>query len=317
MIELDEATRRARHARRTARHDLVEEQRRRPPAAPVRSRAAAGARWRLALRPPPARCPSSRRRGSGRAGRPGWPSAVNTMSTSHAAPAASAASSFARRKAGSDRRAAQHVPFQAWRRSRPHAATRRPLAASNTSVVTSANGTSSPTPKRDGRPGFERMHRPQDRAQVVDRLAPVRLQVDDAAARRPRPEATCSGRMPTTTAPAAAGGQAPRPRRRGCSPAGRFARQEIDRRRADEAGDEQAVRPVVEIVGRADLLDPALAHADDAVGHRRRLDLVVGDQDRRHAELALQAADLAAHASGAARRRDSRAARRGAEAAAP
>ncbi len=37
------------------------------------------------------------------------------------------------------------------------------------------------------------------------------------------------------------------------------------------------------------------AHADDAVGHRRRLDLVVGDEDRGDAELALQAPDLGAH----------------------
>ena len=41
---------------------------------------------------------------------------------------------------------------------------------------------------------------------------------------------------------------------------------------------------MVEVVRRADLLDPALAHADDPVGHRRRLDLVVGDEDRGHAE---------------------------------
>ena len=52
---------------------------------------------------------------------------------------------------------------------------------------------------------------------------------------------------------------------------------------------------MVERVGGADLLDPALAHADDAVGHRRRLDLVVGDEDGGDAEAPLQAADLAAH----------------------
>ena len=52
---------------------------------------------------------------------------------------------------------------------------------------------------------------------------------------------------------------------------------------------------MVEIVRGADLLDAALAHADDAVGHRRRLDLVVRDEDRGDAELALQAADFAPH----------------------
>ena len=71
--------------------------------------------------------------------------------------------------------------------------------------------------------------------------------------------------------------------------------EQVDRRRADEARDEQRCRPLVEILGRALLLDPARVHDDDAVGHRRRLDLIVGHEDRRHAELALDAPDLGAH----------------------
>ena len=71
--------------------------------------------------------------------------------------------------------------------------------------------------------------------------------------------------------------------------------EEIDRRRADEARDEQGVGTLVEIIGGALLLDPAAVHHHDPVGHRRRFDLIVSDEDRRHAELALDAADLGAH----------------------
>ena len=58
----------------------------------------------------------------------------------------------------------------------------------------------------------------------------------------------------------------------------------VDRHRqrarlADEAVDEGRVRRVVDLVGGADLLDPALAHDDDAVGEFQRLFLVVGDED--------------------------------------
>ena len=44
-------------------------------------------------------------------------------------------------------------------------------------------------------------------------------------------------------------------------------------------GDEEVGRAVVEFERRADLLDPAGVHDDDAVGHGHRLDLVVGDVD--------------------------------------
>ena len=51
---------------------------------------------------------------------------------------------------------------------------------------------------------------------------------------------------------------------------------------------------LVDLARRADLLDHALVHHDDAVGHRQRLFLVVRDHDRRDAEPLLQRADLAA-----------------------
>ena len=120
-----------------------------------------------------------------------------------------------------------------------------------------------------------------------------------------------SGRMPrTTVAPDV--GRERRARRRGArrraQRAGRRATastvavgalerglDHVHRRAADEAGDEQVDRAVVELLRRRDLLQLALAHHGDAVAHRHRLDLVVGDVDRRHAELVLQLADLGAH----------------------
>src|SRR5690606_22073154 len=55
--------------------------------------------------------------------------------------------------------------------------------------------------------------------------------------------------------------------------------------RADEAGDEAVGRLLVDVVGLADLLDPALVHHRDAGGHRHRLFLVVGDHHAGHAQL--------------------------------
>ena len=63
---------------------------------------------------------------------------------------------------------------------------------------------------------------------------------------------------------------------------------------ADEAGDEHVGRRLVDRGGRVDLLEPPLVHDRDPVAHRHRLDLVVGDVDRRRPDLLLQPLDLAA-----------------------
>ena len=70
---------------------------------------------------------------------------------------------------------------------------------------------------------------------------------------------------------------------------------EVHGRRADEAGDESGLRASEHVIGRTDLFDQPVAHDDDAVGERHRLDLVVGDIDdgRRHARV--QELDLGAH----------------------
>jgi hypothetical protein len=71
--------------------------------------------------------------------------------------------------------------------------------------------------------------------------------------------------------------------------------EQVHRRAADERGDEEVRRPLEDGLRHVDLLDLALAHDDDAVAHRHRLDLVVGDVDRRRLDLALDPGDLRAH----------------------
>src|SRR6185437_6411114 len=72
-------------------------------------------------------------------------------------------------------------------------------------------------------------------------------------------------------------------------------RDQVHRRGADEARGKRGLGPAVKRLRRAVLLDPAIPHQDDAVGHGHRLGLVVGDIDHGHAEALLQAADLGAH----------------------
>ena len=74
----------------------------------------------------------------------------------------------------------------------------------------------------------------------------------------------------------------------------KLAIEEIHGRTADEAGDEQVGGAAVDLHGRADLLQLAAAHDRDPVGEHHRLLLVVGDEHRRDAELALQPLDLGA-----------------------
>src|SRR5260370_914180 len=64
---------------------------------------------------------------------------------------------------------------------------------------------------------------------------------------------------------------------------------------ADESGDELALRPLVDVLGAAGLLDPSAIHHHDAVGGGHRLDLVVGDVERGVFVLVMQAEDLETH----------------------
>ena len=75
--------------------------------------------------------------------------------------------------------------------------------------------------------------------------------------------------------------------------ASRFPVEQIGR--ADKAGDEGVGRAEVDILRGADLADAALVDDSDGIGQRQRLRLIVRDIDRRNADLALQALELAAH----------------------
>src|SRR5690606_26584826 len=59
-----------------------------------------------------------------------------------------------------------------------------------------------------------------------------------------------------------------------------FALEQVDARRTDEGCDEPRAGRLVDGGGIAHLNDLAAVHDDDAVGHGKRLDLVVGNVDR-------------------------------------
>ena len=63
---------------------------------------------------------------------------------------------------------------------------------------------------------------------------------------------------------------------------------------ADEARDVVGRRLFEDVFGGGKLFELAVAHDREPVAERERLDLVVGDVDRREAEPAVQLVDLAA-----------------------
>src|SRR5690606_34187002 len=70
---------------------------------------------------------------------------------------------------------------------------------------------------------------------------------------------------------------------------------EVHRRRADKAGDKDVDRIVVDLQGRADLLDEPVFHHADPVAHRHGLGLVVGDVNRRGLESRVELGELRPH----------------------
>ena len=72
----------------------------------------------------------------------------------------------------------------------------------------------------------------------------------------------------------------------------RLDRDEVHRRLADEPCDEKIGGPLVQILGRTDLLQHAVRHHGNAVGHGGGLGLVVGDENRGDAAELLQPLDL-------------------------
>src|SRR5579862_669373 len=75
---------------------------------------------------------------------------------------------------------------------------------------------------------------------------------------------------------------------------GELALDQVHRRRADETGDEAVGGTVVDVLRSVDLLEQTVAHDSDAIAHRHRLDLIVGDIDGGDSEVALQPVNLSA-----------------------
>jgi ABC-type sugar transport system ATPase subunit len=72
-------------------------------------------------------------------------------------------------------------------------------------------------------------------------------------------------------------------------------REHVHLRRADEAGDELVDRIVVERLRRRHLLDMAVLHHHDPVGHRHRLDLIMGHINEGRIEAFVQFGDFGPH----------------------
>src|SRR5262249_33627618 len=70
---------------------------------------------------------------------------------------------------------------------------------------------------------------------------------------------------------------------------------EIHRRRAEEARNEARCGTVVDLKRSADVLNSALAHDHDAIGHRHRLGLVVRHINEGGLQPLVQALELGAH----------------------
>jgi hypothetical protein len=76
----------------------------------------------------------------------------------------------------------------------------------------------------------------------------------------------------------------------------RSARYEVHRWRANEGRDERVGGVVVDLGGRADLADAPSVQHRDPVAEPHRLDLIVGDVDRRHADVLLEPLQLVTRA---------------------
>ena len=134
---------------------------------------------------------------------------------------------------------------------------------------------------------------------------------------RPRRRRRAAARGRSRSTPAAA---RPRPRRsssRADAEAAELALDDSAVRRAgqhvglaEELGEPAGARALVDLLGRADLLDAPVAHDRDGVGQRQRLGLVVGDEQRAGPGVLEDPSDLQRAASRAGRRRARRTARR-------
>ena len=123
----------------------------------------------------------------------------------------------------------------------------------------------------------------------------------------PTPIATDSGRSTTSTSPASSFGTPKRPSSHSTIPPRAVPGSTSASPR--NSASQRVARPLVDLLGRADLLDAAVAHDGDTVGQRERLGLVVRHEQRGRAGGAEDRRTSAA-TSRAGRRRGPRRARR-------
>ena len=104
-----------------------------------------------------------------------------------------------------------------------------------------------------------------------------------------------SGRRPTATSGASGPDHGSSSVAEPDAPVRAVSAEQVHRRAADEARDEEVRRAAVDVLRLPDLLDSAVRHHDDPVTERHRLDLVVGDVDRRDAQALVDPLQLRAH----------------------
>ena len=111
-----------------------------------------------------------------------------------------------------------------------------------------------------------------------------------------RTDANSDPRSPLAAPPASAGQHQPRfageVNHHSAVAGQQHAVQQVHPRLADEIGDKQVGRGIVDLVGRADLLADTGVHHCDPIGQGERFMLVVGHQHRGIAGLALQVLQL-------------------------
>ena len=165
-----------------------------------------------------------------------------------------------------------------------------------------ASRASSARPRPSPRPAgaaSTRKHDMRVRAELLEDVDRDARSAEGPPARAPA-SSNASGRMPSTTRPARAGGRRAGSSGSACCPKRDDAvldrrLDEVHRRRADEGGDEDVARAARRAPAAGRPGRPPVAHHGDALPERHRLGLVVRDVDRRHAEPGVELRERRAH----------------------
>ena len=200
--------------------------------------------------------------------------------------------------------------LRAARRTGPRMSVRRPPAPAGARAPGSSRATAarparaSATPSSPARRCSATTSGPPDRRATTCTSWPSTITVL-AVAGWPSPRVlacSSSGRIPTRTRAPGAASRTTRPTPRRAprdvhhEPAAVALQRPLEVVHvADEVGHERGGGRVVDLAGRAELVDPALVHDRDAVGHGHRLLLVVRDHDEGDADVALDRLELDLH----------------------